>query len=288
MKFKRNDMVLVDPENRIRNREIQGTLEGIVVEAGLFRSKVFSLQTYAIFTVPNRYLYSVEKETDLSHVTIIRDTAPLFDPSEIIELETVIGSLDDEGSKEIIKKCISKIQDHMTGNVFVEVQQAKCDTKTFQTVPSMWNYYLTDDVFEQLKNCMEARANLDAVKKSGLFKGKKSLFEQQVEATIHFIMTEFKRVIDNEPTPETFVKLFTCILKDQLPEISLDILTIVIPMIPSESVNAAYVALLMMKQNIKIEAIKDVINCALMILDTMGADVEDYDVEESFDGDDDE
>ena len=134
-RFKKNDLVLIDPENRVRDRMIQGSLTGIVVQAGIFRSKVFSQQTFVMFTIPNRYLYNIEgaNSADLSHLAFIRDTAPLFSLSEIMQLEAVMGELNKESSKEIIKNVIIKAQDHMIGNVFLEVEAAKSDTHTINS-----------------------------------------------------------------------------------------------------------------------------------------------------------
>ena len=220
MKFKKNDMVLVDPENRIRNREIEGTLTGIVINAGLFSCKVFSQQTYTIFTIPNKYLYNLEKanEADLSHVAIIRDSAPLFELSDIIELETVMSQLDDETSKDIIKKTIAKMQDRMIGNVFVEVEEAKSDSKTFNSIPSVFNYYLTEDAQEQLKQCIEARENLDAAKKAGAFDGNKAkVYKRQLETVVNLIIENFKEIVKGEPTVETFLMTFRSVISNSVP-----------------------------------------------------------------------
>lgn len=285
-RFKKNDLVLIDPENRVRDRMIQGSLTGIIVHAGIFKSKVFSQQTFVIITIPNRYLYNIERanSADLSHLAFIRDTAPLFSLSEIMQLEAVMGELNKESSKEILKNVIIKAQDHMIGNVFLEVEAAKSDTHTFQSIPSVLNRYLTDDVFEQLESCIEARGNLDLAKEAGVFeKGKEEHLKRHVETIYALIAQNFREITKTNPDTFTYMKVFNDILDESEPaDIVLEILSLVVDLVPKSQVDTAFIALNTIKIQRQSDEILDVIRYGMSKLRQMGATAKEFDEEEYF------
>ena len=148
----------------------------------------------------------------------------------------------------------------------------------------MLNRYLTDDVFEQLESCIEARGNLDLAKEAGVFeKGKEEQLKRHVETIYALIAQNFREITKTNPDTFTYMKVFNDILDESEPaDIVLEILSLVVDLVPKSQVDTAFIALNTIKIQRQSEEILDVIRYGMSKLKQMGATAKEFDEEEYF------
>lgn len=106
MKFKRGDLVLVDPMNKMNQTRIGSTIHGVVVERGWRKSYVMSIENYDVLRIPNSLLVKLPvKNTPINVVERSREFSPKFSAGDC----AIIRKLRDDCKDEFLCLAINNI-----------------------------------------------------------------------------------------------------------------------------------------------------------------------------------
>lgn len=86
MKFKRGDVVIVDPLNTLKQSKYQSTILGIVLKVGFRKVTIMSIESYDVMEYPKRLLYVLPTKDTIEQIRVVErsDTfCPKFTDTDI-------------------------------------------------------------------------------------------------------------------------------------------------------------------------------------------------------------
>lgn len=71
MKFKRGDVVIVDPLNTLKQSKYQSTILGIVLKVGFRKATIMSIESYDVIEYPKRLLYVLPSKDVINQIRVV-------------------------------------------------------------------------------------------------------------------------------------------------------------------------------------------------------------------------